>query len=137
MQTKTIAASVFGVLLLVIHPNAADRLSAQEVARDKKASFACMAYSKRRAGDQLTQIIVPRNSVSVMSAKSFEEFECERGNFGREKQLEFRELVCGMAAQEPEGMQRQLEKIIGERPAVLCGMAETVLGQWDSRENPQ
>lgn len=69
-----------------------------------------------------------------MRAKGFAEFKCTRRNFNRERQERFRDKICGWASEKSERSQEQLERVLGERPAVLCGMAEVVLGQWDAKE---
>ena len=96
--------------------------------------FVCMARTRDEAGEKTTRIVVPARSHEVMQAKGFETFDCDAGGFPRAEQARFRDEVCGITADQPEGMQQQLEGVFGERPAVLCAMAEIVVGEWDARE---
>lgn len=88
----------------------------------------CMERAASGEGMQATQIVVPAAAKATMEAKGFEQFQCGKGGFGVAEQAAFRDKVCGMAANAPTPVQDQLEIAMGERPAVLCGMAELVLG---------
>ncbi len=85
-------------------------------------------------GQQPSRIVAPAAAFAFLAAKGFEEFDCAREGFNRPQQIEYRDFVCTIAAEQPEGMQAQFEGILGARPATLCGMAELVLGSWVKSE---
>lgn len=95
--------------------------------------YVCMARTREEAGEKTTRIVVPAPSIEFMQAKGFAEFDCIRGGFPPVQQVKFRDEICEITADQPEGMQQQLEGVFGERPAVLCAMAEIVVGEWDAR----
>lgn len=96
--------------------------------------YVCMARTRDDAGERTTRIVVLTPSVQLMRSRGFAEFGCVQGGFPPAQQIEFRDEICEITADQPEGMQQQLEAVFGERPAVLCAMAEIVVGEWDARE---
>lgn len=107
---------------------------AQVASVNDESTFVCMQRHRGEPGEKVTQIVVPRRAIGAMEMKGFEEFDCTRGGFPPAQQAKFRDEMCQIAADQPEAMQRQLEHVLGERPAVLCAMAEIVVGEWDARE---
>lgn len=99
-------------------------------------AYVCMEQSRSDPGEKMTRIIVPAPSLEVMLAKGFVEIDCDRGGFPFAQQIKFRDEICEIAAVQPESMQQQLESILGERPALLCAMAEIAVGQWDAKRGP-
>lgn len=43
---------------------------------------------------------------------------------------DWRDQICTLASQGNQAVQNQLEAMLGERPAVLCAMAEQTAGEW-------
>lgn len=80
------------------------------------------------------KVILPKAAEETMAAKGFVSFDCDRGDFSQAERLSYRDSVCRIAAQETETVQKQFEQVLGERPAVLCGMAELILGAWANPE---
>ena len=76
-----------------------------------------------------SRVIAPKASQESLEKKGFVEFTCGRAGFTRQEQLRFQDFVCRIAVEETEGTQRQFEYIFGERPAILCAMAELALGE--------
>jgi hypothetical protein len=75
-------------------------------------------------------IIVPSKDVRTMVAKGFVPGPC-RMAFGSQEQREaWRDQICHIASSWREDLQDHFEKTRGERPAVLCGMAELAVSQW-------
>ena len=84
-----------------------------------------------RSGEEgETAIVLPTNDREAMMAKGFVDTPCGSAFAGEEDQRRFRDRICYLTASQNENVQQQLEALLGERPAVLCGMAEQVLGQW-------
>ena len=75
-------------------------------------------------------IIVPAKDARTMMVKGFVPGHC-RMAFGSQEQREaWRDQICHIASTWREDLQDHFEKTRGERPAVLCGMAELAIGQW-------
>lgn len=89
----------------------------------------CMA---RTTGDgREFSIIVPATDAGAMRAKGFEPAPCAE-EFGSQARREaWRDSICEIASAWREDLQEHFERERGERPAVLCGMAEVIVGQWD------
>lgn len=126
-----VTSAMFAVALLAGLPGNAH---GQEIVEPSARSYSCMARGPNTDGGRITMIVVPSPAVETMSAKGFTEFDCNREGFTLAQQVKFRDEICLIAAEQPEGMQTQLERVMGERPAVLCAMAEIVVGQWNAME---
>lgn len=75
-------------------------------------------------------IILPAADVDAMKAKGFEPKPCD-ADFGTAQQREaWKETICEMASIRTEGVHESFEAKWGERPNVLCGMAEQASSQW-------
>lgn len=90
-----------------------------------------------KAGNEPLNIVVPSRDAAALKVKGFELADCRGTPFSRAAQIALRDRVCRIAADEPEGIQLQFEHILGERPAVLCGLAEAAQGVWSSEERGQ
>lgn len=67
-----------------------------------------------------------------LRAKGFTEVQCETAGLVRpEQRLAWRDQICELSSFGNESFQRQFERGLGEKPAVLCAAAESVTGQWD------
>lgn len=78
-------------------------------------------------------IIAPKVAEGAMAAKGFERQPCS-ANFSTPALREaYRDGVCHMASTWREGQLNAFEKTYGERPGVLCGMAEVAISQWQFR----
>lgn len=104
-------------------------LAAQEVAVDEVPTGLCMA-NQRPAQPAQTAILVPASDTSAMLEKGFAEVPCDDVFASGDEQRAWRDMICTMTATQSEGVQDQIELLLGERPAVLCGMAERVLRPW-------
>lgn len=75
-------------------------------------------------------ILTPSISAEAMEAKGFEIVPCSRKFATQEQQEKWRDSICQIAASWRPDLQDHFELTRGERPAVLCGMAEMAIGQW-------
>lgn len=75
-------------------------------------------------------IIVPAAQATAMLKRGFAPVPCQSAFAAPKAATDWRDKVCNMASNPNEKVQDQLEKFLGERPNVLCGMAEQVVGQW-------
>lgn len=78
-----------------------------------------------------TRAILPEQDAEGLAGKGFARLPCSDAFASLEDAIAWRDKICRVTAVLPESMQGQLGRRLGERPAVLCGMAEQVLGQWD------
>lgn len=80
-------------------------------------------------------VILPARDVAALAAKGFTIEPCSKA-FATEQSVEkWRDEVCLMAATLNSDVQDTIEQRAGERPAVLCGMAEEVVGAWQQGES--
>ena len=80
--------------------------------------------------EQRTIAILPATDVAAMKAKGFDPVPCKR-DFGSAEQREaYRDAICQMVSSWREELQADFERVRGERPAVLCGMAEIAIDSW-------
>lgn len=120
-----ITVSVFAALL-------AGTSSAASQADDFPSGAVCLSRTVSTiGGENRLSIIVRLESVAAMEAKGFSQLECAEAFGSRKEALVFRDWVCSSASIPNERAQGRYEQYLGERPAVLCGMAELVLGQWE------
>lgn len=96
-----------------------------------KPPLVCLVREGLPGNDPL-HIVAPASDAAALKAKGFVAADCGDAVFARDRQIALRDRMCRIAADEPEGIQLQFERILGERPAVLCGVAEVALGAWDS-----
>ena len=80
------------------------------------------------------RIVTGESVVGSLEAKGFERVECSVADLVTAgKRGSWRDEICTMAATGNVSVQNQLERALGERPAVLCAAAEMVAGAWDRR----
>lgn len=83
---------------------------------------------------QAFRIVVAAIDAEALVAKGFAVTDCTLADLATaEKKQGWRDRVCEMAAFGNEAVQNQFERALGARPAVLCGSAELVAGQWRGR----
>lgn len=75
-------------------------------------------------------ILLPSSDAAAMKAKGFVVAPCEESFKSQADRETFRDNICEIASTWREDLQGHFERERGERPAVLCGMAEMVVGQW-------
>lgn len=79
-------------------------------------------------------IIVPAAAKKGMSDKGFVQEPCSQ-NFATLVAREgYRDAVCHMASTYREDQIAVFERRYGERPGVLCGMAEVAISEWNLRD---
>lgn len=98
----------------------------------RQAGLVCM--ERTNGIGKVLSITVPARSVPSLLDRGFSNVDCGGPEFTHDRQIAFRDQVCKLVAEQPEGMQLQFENILGERPSVLCGMAEAVTGPWKRAE---
>lgn len=95
-----------------------------------QGSNVCMLRASSTATQNAIRIIAPNDAAAALEAKGFTQFPCAKGGFPIPTQIEFRDFICTVSSEYSEGMQKQFEALLGERPGVLCGLAEVSLGRW-------
>ena len=114
-------------------------------ASDLPENAACMAGGWRdvpqvkaaQRGQQF-RILVAKSDVKYLEAQGFAEVDCKVSDFAsKPKRTAWRDHICDLGSYGNEAVQNQLESAFGVRPAVLCGSAEMVAGQWTPRAKPQ
>jgi hypothetical protein len=125
-----LAAGLGGIALLASVPVP---LAAQEIAATSLQPGVCMVR-QQAAGSELqsplTPIVVPVSDTEAMTQSGFGAADCSDVFASADEQRAWRDAICTITATHAEGVQDQLENLLGARPAVLCGMAEQVLGPW-------
>ncbi len=109
----------------------ADDAFAQERGSGPKASATCMVRTLENGG--VFPIVLPKTDVAAMEAKGFEEEPCRKAFGSRAKVEEWRDFICKIASIDNEKRQEKFEEQWGERPGVLCGMAEMSSSRWERR----
>lgn len=117
-------------LTLVLGVGLQQPVSAQP--KGGKARPVCMAID--RGSDHSFVILVPRANVEAMKAKGFERMRCVRKTTSRKSRRAWRNSICALAAEPDEALQKRFAEQYGERPSVLCGMAEQVMGRAKGRK---
>ncbi|WP_379548284.1 hypothetical protein ACFCW2_03735 [Qipengyuania sp. DSG2-2] len=73
-------------------------------------------------------VVVPARDVGGMVAKGFRVSGCKKFFASTEAQIAWRDEVCAIAALNYTGQAESFERRVGERPSVLCGLAQVALG---------
>jgi len=106
--------------------------AAQEDPAPASVDAACM--SRANSDGSRMAILLPQSDIETMTAKGFSAEPCD-ADFPTVAEREvYRDTVCMIASMWRAELQDRFERARGERPAVLCGMAEVVAGQWKWRE---
>ena len=107
-------------------------LGSEGVACMARVRDAAPQVPKSEAGSLFHIVALPQAS-SSFAGKGFAGVDCRDANLATQSQVSsYRDKVCGLASSGNEAVQDQLEKSIGERPAVLCANATLILGSWPS-----
>ncbi|MCK0127532.1 hypothetical protein [Erythrobacter sp. F6033] len=105
-----------------------EEASAQVEADKLVPGAACLA--REAADGRKVAVIAPVQSAPTLIAKGFAVESCERNFAGVGQRRKWRDEICELASEPDAHFQAQAEKIMGERPAVLCAMAEIVSSPW-------
>lgn len=92
------------------------------------AAPVCMARASTD-GSRLS-IILPAANATVMQAKGFAPLLCHDVFASQADIAAYRDGICGIASSWREELQDHFENVHGERPAVLCALAEAASGRW-------
>jgi len=99
---------------------------------DDLDSFAvCMV--RTQSDGELLSIILPPAFEDAMEAEGFERLLCSDAFTARSRVLSYRDTVCDLASIQSESVQESYEEKLGERPAVLCALAQASVGEWQRR----
>lgn len=80
---------------------------------------------------QSHRILTVEKSAAALEAKGFARVDCGTADLrGASQRGQWRDEMCALAASGNEAVQNQLERALGERPAVLCALAEQASGPW-------
>ena len=101
---------------------------AQQSDDGPKRNAVCMTKTMENGG--VFPIVLPKTDEAAMVAKGFVKEPCRKAFGTRRKVAEWRDFICRIASNGSEERQEQFEQRWGERPAVLCGMAELTSSQW-------
>jgi hypothetical protein len=87
-----------------------------------------------RRGQSFLILTVAR-AVPNLETKGFARVDCAATDFAQaDARKSWRSRICHQASEGGRSDQDRLEQTYGERPAVLCAMAEAVEGQWNGRD---
>lgn len=129
MRTRKIIVVAALATILAGHANAAPQDEEGSATSNPDYAPVCMTREEG-APEGARSILVPAINVEAMKAKGFVIDDCTRRFRSVAQRRAWRNRICKYAAEQSEVMQRQYEAQFGERPAVLCGMAEMIIGQW-------
>lgn len=94
--------------------------------------FRDFAQVRAERRGQPFHIVTVERAVPGLEAKGFARVDCAAADLARsERRSGWRDEICKLASEGNEAVQNQLERVYGEKPAVLCAMAETVAGRWE------
>ncbi|MEP3422873.1 MAG: hypothetical protein ABJN35_14125 [Erythrobacter sp.] len=125
---RTFGIALSAVAIAALASAGVTPLAAQEPVDDLLPNAAC--FDRVAESGDLVSIFVPVQASSGMLAKGFERQPC-RVRFSLQSQREaWRDEICSLASERDEFFQSQAEIALGERPAVLCALAEIIAGPW-------
>lgn len=108
---------------------------AQEEIDDLLPHAAC--FEKAGANGNVISVIAPKQAASAMRAKDFTRAPCRKSFETAALREAYRDGVCHMAATYRPDQIANFEELYGERPEVLCGLAEVAISQWRFRGRGQ
>ena len=104
-------------------------VQAQTRSPSENATPACMERTSR-GGDTIA-VILPRSNSKKLQAKGFKNVSCNKRFRTEAERIAYRDAICAIASSWRLELQAHFERVHGERPAVLCGMAEAAMNsQW-------
>lgn len=125
---RTLPVAVFCMLMTHFLLLPATSVSAQSAAGRANAVTVCMARAAED-GSRLV-VILPATDVAAMEDRGFVLLPCGDAFASQAARERWRDNICTITATQPESVQNLLEAHLGERPGVLCGMAEIAVGPW-------
>lgn len=129
-MTKKILA--FASLLSIAASTALGVLATPLIAQDQSEdpnSEVCMVRPTDGDGSPV-KVITPQIYSQSLEAKGFTALPCEQAFPTMQDKIAWRDEVCSMVAMQSSDIHDQLEQVFGERPAVLCALAEEIVGPW-------
>ena len=104
----------------------------QALAQTDSAALEMTPVCMVRQASEMSQmpIVASEDDVDALRAKGFEVEGCERAFEDLQEVERWRDFVCQIASVPNEKVQLKFEKKRGERPAVLCAMAELFSSPW-------
>ncbi len=128
MKSAFIRLGAATICVLFLSTQGSSPVMAQSGTSTSNTAPVCMVRASA-SGDELV-IVLPTKDVGSMEAKGFSLVPCNQ-KFGSQARLEaYRDSICTISSNLTEEQQQKFEQARGERPAVLCGMAEVTIGQW-------
>lgn len=132
-----LATGLIARLMLPAPVAAQDAARATEVAK----SPVCMARAfgdvpqvSRERQAQVYYVAAPSSMSKSLAAKGFTAVDCETAQLATPTAIAaWRDQTCELAAFGNAAVQNQLETALGERPGVLCAMAQVLVGPWDRK----
>jgi hypothetical protein len=128
--------SPYGSIILAAMTIApAGGLSGASFAQGPSSSEKALVCMVRKGSDgKPLAIILPALAEKAMRDKGFVPEDCVANFDTPASREDYRNLVCHMAANYRADQILVFERRYGERPGVLCGMAEVAVGQWQLRD---
>lgn len=117
-----------GVFVLALLHVVSGPIAAQNSEDQPRLNPVCMV-KELEDGGQLP-VVLPAGDQQAMKIKGFQVQPCAVAFGSRFKIEEWRNFICQIASDVSEARQTNFEQKWGERPAVLCGMAELTSSQW-------
>ena len=121
------SAFSFVLILSFAANNSGGPVWAQGADPRENSAPVCMSRKLAEGGDG-PSIVVPARDVGGLVAKKFKVSGCKKLFASVDAQKAWRNEICAIARMNYPGMADSYEATVGERPAVLCGMARAALG---------
>ncbi len=135
MRTSKIIAVAALATALAGHAYAAPQDEGGAAVANPDHAPVCMTREYEAEGrKQAFEIITVASDARALRANGFVATDCKTIFPTTAQRERYRDKVCVMAARFSDEVQAQFAELLGERPAVLCGMAELAVGQWEPRE---
>lgn len=129
---RPLKSAVLGSVATIAVVSGWSGAASQQSSFDFEPSAICMAR-ELTSGNNLS-IVLPSGFEGAMEGKGFQVVTCAEAFRASHQVSAYRDTICDLAANPSELVQEEQEQRFGERPAVLCAMAEAVLGPSVRRE---
>ena len=127
MRPYALSAALLGGAAVVLVASAGPPARAQSGSSGGETPI-CMVNPDSGDGDGV--VVVSAADATGLEAKGFQAVSCSEKFGSQTSLLSYRDAICTIASIPDKATQDTYEEQFGERPAVLCGMAERTLGQW-------
>lgn len=105
-------------------------VSAQNEPSSSVEKARCMTRKVAGQNSSQIEVLVPSTEIGGMRRKGFEVDKCTDGMSTADQRRRWRDEICTIASTSNNSVQDAFEDRLGERPNILCGMAEVTIGVW-------